>query len=155
MQPSRPGFELGSPYPFPTMITITRKEKRRQTSSERSFIKLQAYVCVCVCVCVYLPNLFPHSECYTRGIFTESLTGLNSEFFFSETGYFTSVKEPSLPYYLLIAEGRIVGCITYWRVIALCQMQTASSRFLTRIAVSISNDDNHFTTSASLYIIKR
>ena len=30
-------------------------------------------------------------------------------------------------------------------------MQSASSRFLTRVAVSISSDDNHYTTGTSTH----
>ena len=45
------------------------------------------------------------------------------------TGCHTKVKEPSLPYYLPIAEGRIVGYIPFSRVSALCEMLTALSRF--------------------------
>ena len=40
--------------------------------------------------------------------FKRILTGLNSELSFSETGYHTSVKESSLPYYLIMAGGRIL-----------------------------------------------
>ena len=47
----------------------------------------------------------------------------------NQTGCHTKIKEPSLPYYLLIGEGRIVGCISFFRVLALCEMQTALSRF--------------------------
>ena len=42
------------------------------------------------------------------------------------------VKEPSLPYYLPIAGGRVVGCIPFPRVLALCEMYTASSRIRTQ-----------------------
>ena len=54
-------------------------------------------------------------------------------------------EEPSLSY-LPIAGGRIIGFIPFPRVLVLCEMQWASSRIWTRIAVSISNDDNHYTT---------
>ena len=86
-----------------------------------------------------------------------SLTGLNSEISFSWTGYHTRVKESCLPYYLPIAEGRLVGFILFLMVFVLREMQIASSRFWTRNTVSIFNDDNHCTTaslslSLSLYI---
>ena len=41
-------------------------------------------------------------------IFEWSLISLNSEFSFSKMGYYTKVKELSLPYYLPIAGGRII-----------------------------------------------
>ena len=83
----------------------------------------------------------------TQGqIFKWSLTGLNSEFSFSETSCLTKAKESSLSYYLPIAGGRIIGFIPFPRVLVLCEMQSASSRIWTRVAVSISYDDNHYTT---------
>ena len=80
----------------------------------------------------------------TRSIFKRSLAGLNSEFSFSKA------EEPSLPYYLPIAGGRIIGFILFPRVLVLCEMQSVSSRIWTRVAVSISYDDNHYTTGTSL-----
>ena len=41
----------------------------------------------------------------SRSIFKRSLTGLNSEFSFSETSRHTKAEEPILPYYLPIAGG--------------------------------------------------
>ena len=55
----------------------------------------------------------------------------------------SKVKKPSLTYYSSIAEGRIIEFMPFPRVLALCEMQTASARVWTRVAVSISNDDNH------------
>ena len=55
-------------------------------------------------------------------------------------------EEPSLPYYLSIAGGRIFGFIPFPSVLVLCQMQSVRSRIWTRGAVSISCDDNHYTT---------
>ena len=46
----------------------------------------------------------------TRSIFKRSLTCLNSEFSFSKTSCLTKSEEISLPYYLPIARGRIIGC---------------------------------------------
>ena len=66
----------------------------------------------------------------TRSIFKRSLTGLNSEFSFSKTGCLTKTEEPSLPYYLSIAEGIIIGFILFPRVLELCEIQSASSRIL-------------------------
>ena len=50
--------------------------------------------------------------------FKQSLTGLNSEFSFSKA------EEPSLPYYLPIAGGRIIEFIPFPRVLVLCEMKS-------------------------------
>ena len=63
----------------------------------------------------------------TRSIFKQSLTGLNSEFSFL-TSCLTKAEEPSLPYYLLIAGGRIIGLIPSLRVLVLCEMKSVMSR---------------------------
>ena len=86
----------------------------------------------------------------TQGqFFKQSLTGLNSEFSFSYTSCLTKAKEPSLSYYLPIAGGRIIGFIPFPRVLVLCEMQSVSSMIWTCVAVSISYDDNHYTTGTS------
>ena len=85
----------------------------------------------------------------TRSIFKRSLTGLNLEFSFSWTSCLTKAEEPSLSCYLPIAGGRITGFIPFPRVLVLCEMQLAWSRIWTRVAVSISYDDNHYTTVTS------
>ena len=64
----------------------------------------------------------------TRSIFKQSLTGLNSEFSFSYTSCLTMAEEPSLPYYLPIAGGRIIVFIPFPRVLVLYEMQSVSSR---------------------------
>ena len=76
-------------------------------------------------------------------------TGLKWEFFFSETTCHTEAKEPTMPYYLLITEERIVGFIHFPRILVLCEMQTSWSRVWTQAAGSTSYDDNHYTTSSS------
>ena len=81
-----------------------------------------------------------------------SLTGLKSEFSFSKTSCLTKAEEPSLPYYLPVAGGRIIGFIPSPRVLVLCEMQSVSSRIWTRIAVSISYDVNHYTTGTEFHI---
>ena len=70
----------------------------------------------------------------------QSLTGLNSEF------SFTKAEEPSLPYYLPIAGGRIIGFIPFPMVLVL-----DLSRIWTRVTVSISYDDNHYTTGVMVW----
>ena len=85
----------------------------------------------------------------SKSIFKRSLTGLNSQFSFSETTCLTKVEEASLPYYLPTAAGRIIGFTPFPRVLVLCKMQSVSSRIWTRVNVSISYDDNHYTTGTS------
>ena len=58
-------------------------------------------------------------------------------------------EEPSLPYYLRIAGGKIIGFIPFPRVLVLREMQLVSSRIWTCVAVSISNDDNRYITGTS------
>ena len=47
------------------------------------------------------------------------------------------------------AGGVIIGFILFPMVLVLCEMQSVSSRIWTRVAVSISYDDNHYTTGTS------
>ena len=104
-------------------------------------------VCTCVCVCVYIftnPSTWVGYD--TRSIFKRSLTGFNSEFSFSKA------EEPSLPYYLPIAGGRIIGFIPFPRILVLCEMLSVSSRIWTRVAMSISYDDNHWTKGTCVYV---
>ena len=85
----------------------------------------------------------------TRSVFKRSLTGLNSEFSFSQTSCLTKAEEPCLPYYLPIAGGRIIGFIPFPSVLVLCETQSVRSRIWTRVVMSISCDDNHYTTDTS------
>ena len=77
---------------------------------------------------------------------------LNSEYSFSLTSCFTKAEEPSLPYYLPIAEGGNFRFIPFPSVLELCEMQSVSSRIWTCVVVSISYDDNYYTTGTSLTI---
>ena len=61
------------------------------------------------------------------------------------------LEEPSLPYYLPMAGGRIIGFIHFPRVLVLCEIQSVLSRIWTRVAVSISCEDNHYTTGTSMW----
>ena len=63
-------------------------------------------------------------------------------------------EETSLTYYLPIAEGRIIGIIPFPRVLVLCEMQSVSSKIWTRVTVSISCDDNHYTTGTQVVCLK-
>ena len=71
------------------------------------------------------------------------ITGLNPEFSFSLTSCHTMLKEPSLSNNLSMSGGRIVGCITFPRVLVLCEMQTALSKIWTWVAVSVSYALHH------------
>ena len=82
-----------------------------------------------------------------RSICLQSLADLNSELSFSKTGYHTKVKKPREPFYLLITGGRIVGFIPFPRALGLCEMQIALPRIWTRFNVSISKDENYYTTA--------
>ena len=55
----------------------------------------------------YLSISFPRSVRDTRSITKKSLTGLNSGFYFFSTGCNTRIEEPSLSYYLVIANSWI------------------------------------------------
>ena len=99
---------------------------------------------------IIFTNPFARARYDTRSIFKRSLKGLNSEFFFSEASCLTKAEETSLPYYLPIAGGRIIGFIPFPRVLALCETQSVLYRIWTRVAVSISYDDNHYTTGTSM-----
>ena len=103
-------------------------------SKHQSFVYTQLNDHLFICLS-YLPNPSARAGYDTRSIFKQSLTGLNSEFSFS---------------YLPIAGGRIIGFIPLPRVLVLCEMQSVSSMIWTRVAVSISYDNNHYTTGTSL-----
>ena len=104
--------------------------------------------CLCQYICIFT-NPSARAGYDTRSIFKRSLTGLNSEFSFSKA------EEPSPPYYLPIAGGRIFGFIPFPRVLLLCEMQSVPAMIWTRVTESISYDDNHYTTgtsSANIYV---
>ena len=77
------------------------------------------------------------------------VTGSNLEFSFP-VGFHTKVKESSLLYTLLIAGRRIIRRILSPRVLALWEMQAASARIRTRVAVIIT-EVNHCTNNFSSY----
>ena len=67
----------------------------------------------------------PLGQDMTQGrFFKRSLAGLNSEC----SSCLTKAEKPSLPNYLPIAGGRIIGFIPFPRVLVLCEMQSVSSR---------------------------
>ena len=98
----------------------------------------------------------PLGEDMTQGqFFKRSLTGLNSEFSFSYSSCHTNAEEPCLSFYLPIAGGRIFGFIPFPRVLVLCEMQSVRFRIWTRVAVSTSSDDNHYTTGTSYGLFRQ
>ena len=94
----------------------------------------------------YLPTP-PLGLDMTQGQFLSGVWQVWTQFFLLLD--LTKAEEPSLPYYLPIAGGRIIGFMPFPRVLALCEMQSVSSRIWTRVAVSIPYDDNHYTTGTS------
>ena len=62
------------------------------------------------------------------------------------------LKNLVCPTILPIAGGRIIGFIPFPMVLVLCEMQSVTSRIWTRVAESISYDDNHYTTGTSWYM---
>ena len=89
----------------------------------------------------------------TQGqFFKQSLTGLNFLNFLSPRLVASQrLKNLVCPTILPIAGGRIIGFIPFPRILVQCEMQSISSRIWTRVAVSISYDDNHYTTDTSLF----
>ena len=131
--------------------------KSRNLYTVRTWTTESACICVLYYICDcdwYAYSIFTNASSRTgydtRSIFKWSLTGLNSEFSFSYTRCRTKAEKPSLPYYLPIDGGRIIGFIPFPIVLVLCEMQSVSSKIWTRVAVSISYDDNHYTTGTSL-----
>ena len=96
----------------------------------------------------YLPTP-PLEQDMTQGQFKRSLTGFTSEYSFSSTSCLTKAEEISLSYYLPVVGGRIIGFIPFPRVLVLYEMQSVSSRVWTRVTVSISFDDSHYTMGTS------
>ena len=83
---------------------------------------INIYICVCMCVCVFTP---PHcaSRIWHRVKFLVEFDGSKCWVFLPKTFHVTNVKEPCLPNYLFIIRGWIVGCIPFWKVLVLWEMQ--------------------------------
>ena len=118
----------------------------------RTHTHTHTHTYIYIYIYIYIYHVYPTPQLgqdKTQGqFFRWCLTGLNSELFFSYTSWLTKIEEPSLPYYLPIAIGRIIGFIPFPRVLVLCEMQSVSSRIWIRVAMSISYDDNHYTTGS-------
>ena len=76
------------------------------------------------CACI-----LPNPSVWAGQFFMENFTDLNSKFSFSLIGCHTKVKEPNLSYYLCMNGRRRVGCRRFLRVLVLCEIQAAPSRF--------------------------
>ena len=97
--------------------------------------------------CMYLPTPLPRQD-VTQSQFLSGVSFLFRLFLLLDwlpnQGWKTS-----LPYYLAITGGRMRGLIPFPRVLMLCEMQPATSRIWTRVTMSISYDDNHYTMGTS------
>ena len=62
------------------------------------------------------------------------------------------LKNLVCPTILPVAGGRIIGFIPFPRILVQCEMRSISSRIWTRVTVSISYDDNHYTTGTKLIL---
>ena len=97
-------------------------------------------------ICIYT-NLSAWVRCDTRSNSKCSFTGLNSFFSSLRLVAIPRLNSPVFPTILPIDGGRIVGFILFPRVLTLYEMQTATSRIWTRVAISISCDVNHHNTN--------
>ena len=142
-----PGILLKSKWSNHTIVVTQLKPGkipvRDQISMWSLTCQLQLYMCKLTLP--YLPSPPLGQDMTQSQFFKRSLTGFNSEY------SFTKAEEPSLSYYLPIAGGRIIGFIPFPRVLVPCEMQSVSSRIWTRVAMSISYDDNHYTTGTSIF----
>ena len=112
-------------------------------------ISVCLYACLSVClslslylslyICVYFPSIRQKSE--SKSNLKQSLTDLNSEFFFSKISWHTKVNDPCLSYYLPRAGRREVG---FQRVLALCEMQTLFSVDWSRVSESSFDNNGHY-----------
>ena len=103
----------------------------------------------------YLPT--PSKMWHKVNFFRQSLTGLNSEFSFSEASYHTKVQQSSLTNYQSINEGRLVGCLPFPSVFVLYKTQPASLRIWTWLSGFISYNDNCNNTSntRTVYVLHK
>ena len=100
-------------------------------------------------MCIYWP-IKSNRMWHKINFFKQRLTGLNLEFFFSYTCFLTKAKGPNLSFYLPLTGGRIIRLVPFPRALVLCEMQPASSKNWTHLAVFIFRDGNRYSTSASL-----
>ena len=112
------------------------------------YIYILMYICVrvCVCVCVYLCawvcvyQPLCRSRIRHKVNFSNEVVQVWIKRFLSPR--LVNIKASRLLYYLPIDGGRIVEYILFPKI---CKMLTTPNRIWTRVAVSISSDDNHYT----------
>ena len=90
----------------------------------------------------------------TQGQFLSGVLQVLIQFYFSYSSCLIKAEETSLHYYLPIAGEIVIGFIPFPRVLVMCEMQSVSSRIWTRVAVSITYDDNHYTMGTSRILYK-
>ena len=72
------------------------------------------FVCVCVCVCVFIcATSPPQTVCGSRPSLKRSTVCLKSLFSFSYIGCCNKAREPTIIYYLSVANERIDGLIHF------------------------------------------
>ena len=102
------------------------------------------WIYIYIYIYIYQPHIyiyiFTNPGYDTRSIFERSLTGLNSEFSFSLTSCLTKAEEPGLRYYFTHS----------WRennwIHTFPKDMSGIIWNQSRVAVSISYDDKHYTT---------
>ena len=106
-------------------------------------------MCVCVCVCVWIPSHPQEQEVILVQFLSRVQRCWIPNFHSPRQVAIPRLKGTVCPYSLYKAEGRIIRFIPSFKVIELCEMQTALFRNWIQFVGSISYDDNHYTTSAS------
>ena len=115
-------------------------------------------VCVCVCesknkhtpyihVCIYLPTLLPKQDVKQCQFLSRVKHVWNQSFSSPRLVAEQKLKNPVDP-----TGRRVITFIPFLRLLVLRKMQSASSRFWTRIAESISYDDNHYTIGSTICV---
>ena len=90
--------------------------------------------------------------CDTTLIFKWNLTYFDVDCSFSNIGCHTMAKKTSLPYYLLIAGGRIMVCTPFPRVLALFKNSNSLVQDLKSVYPVHFKDSNNYTTNTTWYI---
>ena len=102
--------------------------------------------------CLYLPTPFIRAGYDTRSVFYAEFNRFWIQSFLSPRPVATPrLKSLICSIILPMTERRIVRFIPFLKILALCEMTTASSSIWILVAVSISYNDNHNTTSTSSF----
>ena len=121
---------------------IRIKEDEKRINYFHLFLSFRFFLCIrlflfCFIRFIHLSNPSARGDVTQDQFLKRNLQSLNSEFFFSLTGCYTKVKENNLLFYLPLSGVRIVWFILFAKL--LCEIQTASSRFWTRVASPFSS----------------